>query len=120
MSGAPSSPPSRSPGSARTASPDAAGASPDGHTFATPLCSVDRIEVLAEEPVLRFLVHKTVDPRDRYMAGHFPGLTLLPAGPEHRHHRHRHERGPVRGGDRRRVAGERHEEQQTREAGEKA
>ncbi|WP_182606598.1 3-hydroxyacyl-ACP dehydratase FabZ family protein [Streptomyces alkaliphilus] len=79
MSGVPSFSPSPSPGSARTASPDVAGPSPDRHTFATPLRAVDRIEVLAEGPVLRFLAHKTVDPGDPYMAGHFPGLTLLPA-----------------------------------------
>ncbi|MDG9705859.1 hypothetical protein [Streptomyces sp. DH37] len=56
------------------------GAPPAGpHTYATPLRAVDRIEALPGGPGLRFLLYKTVDVRDPYMAGHFPGLTLLPA-----------------------------------------
>jgi 3-hydroxymyristoyl/3-hydroxydecanoyl-(acyl carrier protein) dehydratase len=51
----------------------------DLHTFATPLRAVDRIEVCAGARGLRFQVFKTVSPDDPYMAGHFPGLTLLPA-----------------------------------------
>ncbi|MBU7597293.1 hypothetical protein JGS22_006500 [Streptomyces sp. P38-E01] len=47
--------------------------------YASPLRAVDRLEVLAREPHPRFVLYKTVDPEDPYMAGHFPGLTLLPA-----------------------------------------
>ncbi|MFJ7083078.1 hypothetical protein ACIQU8_07595 [Streptomyces griseus] len=49
------------------------------HTFATPLRAVDRLEVCQARAGLRFRAFKTVDPGDPYMAGHFPGLTLLPA-----------------------------------------
>ncbi|MEU5720053.1 hypothetical protein AB0G71_30635 [Streptomyces sp. NPDC020403] len=49
------------------------------HTFATPLRAVDRIEVCPGGPGLRFRTFKTVRAEDPYMAGHFPGLTLLPA-----------------------------------------
>ncbi|MET7294788.1 hypothetical protein ABZS79_22115 [Streptomyces griseoloalbus] len=47
--------------------------------YAAPLRAVDRIEVLSEGPEARLVLHKTVNPDDPYMAGHFPGLTLLPA-----------------------------------------
>lgn len=49
------------------------------HTFATPLRAVDRVEGRAGGPGLRFSTYKTVRADDPYMAGHFPGLTLLPA-----------------------------------------
>ncbi|MFE8010411.1 hypothetical protein [Streptomyces sp. NPDC057418] len=56
------------------------GPGPGGpHTFATPLRAVDRIEVCQDGPGLRFRMFKTVRAEDPYMAGHFPGLTLLPA-----------------------------------------
>lgn len=56
------------------------GPGPGGpHTFATPLRAVDRIEVCQDGPGLRFSMFKTVRAEDPYMAGHFPGLTLLPA-----------------------------------------
>ncbi|MBT2380623.1 hypothetical protein J7E90_25735 [Streptomyces sp. ISL-111] len=47
--------------------------------FATPLRAVDRLEVCPSPSGLRFRAFKTVDPRDPYMSGHFPGLTLMPA-----------------------------------------
>lgn len=47
--------------------------------YAAPLRAVDRIEVLSEGAETRFTLYKTVNPEDPYMAGHFPGLTLLPA-----------------------------------------
>ncbi|MEU5658032.1 hypothetical protein ABZ802_20820 [Streptomyces sp. NPDC047737] len=49
------------------------------HTYATPLRAVDRIERRADAPGLSFSTFKTVRADDPYMAGHFPGLTLLPA-----------------------------------------
>ncbi|MDG9719794.1 hypothetical protein [Streptomyces sp. DH24] len=48
-------------------------------TFAAPLRAVDRMEARSDGPELRFALYKTVNPEDPYMAGHFPGLTLLPA-----------------------------------------
>ncbi|MFD4035346.1 hypothetical protein ACFWVP_33740 [Streptomyces sp. NPDC058637] len=56
------------------------GRAPGGrHTFATPLRAYDRIDVCPGGPGLRFRLFKTVRAEDPYMAGHFPGLTLLPA-----------------------------------------
>ncbi|MFF1278694.1 hypothetical protein ACFVZC_35840 [Streptomyces marokkonensis] len=52
---------------------------PAANGYAAPLRAVDRIEVLSEGAETRFALYKTVDPGDPYMAGHFPGLTLLPA-----------------------------------------
>ncbi|MCK1795669.1 hypothetical protein MTQ01_06530 [Streptomyces sp. XM4193] len=47
--------------------------------FAAPLRAVDRVEVERPAPAMAFRAYKTVDRRDPYMDGHFPGLTLLPA-----------------------------------------
>ncbi|MFF9206165.1 hypothetical protein ACF1AE_31025 [Streptomyces sp. NPDC014986] len=55
------------------------GAASARRTYAAPLRAVDRMEVLSEGPGTRLALYKTVDPEDPYMAGHFPGLTLLPA-----------------------------------------
>ncbi len=48
-------------------------------TYVSPLRAVDRTEVLSDGPETRFALFKTVNRDDPYMAGHFPGLTLLPA-----------------------------------------
>ncbi|MEV7791272.1 hypothetical protein AB0O68_04750 [Streptomyces sp. NPDC087512] len=47
--------------------------------YAAPLRAVDRMRILSDGPGTRIVVYKTVAPEDPYMAGHFPGLTLLPA-----------------------------------------
>ncbi|WP_216206390.1 hotdog family protein [Amycolatopsis aidingensis] len=52
----------------------------DRPPFAAPLRAADRFAVTGDTGTERALVaYKTVDVRDPYMAGHFPGLTMLPA-----------------------------------------
>jgi 3-hydroxymyristoyl/3-hydroxydecanoyl-(acyl carrier protein) dehydratase len=62
-----------------SAAPSVSSPAPGPRTFAAPLRAVDRIEVHRDRPEWRFALYKTVNPEDPYMAGHFPGLTLLPA-----------------------------------------
>lgn len=52
----------------------------EGLRYATPLRAVDRVEVLnSPPPAVRLRAVKTVTAVDPYMAGHFPGLPMLPA-----------------------------------------
>ena len=50
-----------------------------GLAYASPLHGVDQVEVLTRPPVVRLRAVKTVTVDDPYMAGHFPGLIMLPA-----------------------------------------
>ena len=50
-----------------------------GLAYAAPLRAVDRVDLLAGPPVVRFRAVKTVTAEDPYMVGHFPDLTMLPA-----------------------------------------
>ncbi|MDJ0346541.1 hypothetical protein QMK19_33115 [Streptomyces sp. H10-C2] len=47
--------------------------------FAAPLLAVDRVELLEQGAGPRLRASKLVTIEDPYMAGHFPGLTMLPA-----------------------------------------
>ncbi|GGO79949.1 hypothetical protein [Wenjunlia tyrosinilytica] len=52
---------------------------PRQRSFAAPLRAVDRVELLTLDGGLRLRAAKLVTAEDPYMAGHFPGLTMLPA-----------------------------------------
>lgn len=52
---------------------------PPGPEFAVPLRAVDQVEVLDRTDLVRLVAVKTVSVDDPYMAGHFPGRTMLPA-----------------------------------------
>ncbi|MBB0242682.1 hypothetical protein FNQ90_00805 [Streptomyces alkaliphilus] len=71
------------PGGAMTPGPDASTRERAGEPwearFAAPLRAVDRVETATMTPAIKFHAYKEVNPRDPYMGGHFPGLTLLPA-----------------------------------------
>ncbi|MFT2015052.1 3-hydroxyacyl-ACP dehydratase FabZ family protein [Streptomyces sp. 796.1] len=51
----------------------------DKLSFAAPLRAVDRVELVESDEGTRLRATKVVRASDPYMAGHFPGLTMLPA-----------------------------------------
>src|SRR4051812_8732195 len=62
-----------------TAAVGAAAVAARQRPFAAPLRAVDRVELLTLDGGLRLRASKRVTAEDPYMAGHFPGLTMLPA-----------------------------------------